>query len=74
MVLQEFKGKLDGGVDLGYKKLKELQAEYDPHKADTCMGSTIKPGCTDDPVSFDGREITQLSENIMEKKLTLKKI
>lgn len=75
VVLQEFvKRKLDGGVDLEYKKLKELQAEYDPHKADPCMGSTIKPGCTDDPVSFDGREITQLSENIMEKKTDAEKI
>ena len=24
-------------VDLGDKKLKELQTKYDPHKADTCI-------------------------------------
>ena len=28
---------MDGGVDLGDKKLKELQIMYDPHKADTCI-------------------------------------
>ena len=38
VALQEFvKGKWDGGFDLGDKKLKGLQTEYDPHKADTCI-------------------------------------
>ena len=38
VALQEFvKGKWDGGVDLGDKKLKGLQNEYDPHKVDTCI-------------------------------------
>ena len=38
VALQEFvKGKWDGGVDLGDKKLKELHTMYDPHKADTCI-------------------------------------
>lgn len=38
VALQEFvKGKWDGGVDLGDKKLKELQTECGLHKTDTCI-------------------------------------
>jgi len=38
VALQEFvRGKWDGGVEVGDKKLKELQTEYDPYKVDTCI-------------------------------------